>query len=95
MSDRMTDEQVRAVLERIDKNYLTLWAMLNGSEDVGVGGNECVQVDALRLLAKFQQALGEIATSEASMYYSKATAQPCRICMHLIKIARTHLKGGK
>ena len=92
MSERMTDAQVRAELERIDPLYPSLFGM---TKRYFSEADRKVWTDIFRLLAESLAALRKIAGSEASMYYSKAMAQPCRICMHLIKIARNACKGGE
>ena len=64
MSDKMSDAEVRAELERIDrvrpvgKDDKTLCELLEEANDTWIPGSNAIEM--FRLLAESQQALGEI-----------------------------------
>lgn len=82
MSDKMTDAQVRADLERIDPGLAKQWD----------GGHSY----ALRLLAESQQALGRIEKKRPHRYHEKTVNlfRDCPQCEAMIGIARNAVKGG-
>lgn len=83
----LTDDQVRAELERIDPEYAKTWNAL--MEWIKINPNDKYlpeEVKVLRLLAESQQALGEIIAEcpKPKSGYGK----------RIVEIARNAVKGG-
>lgn len=101
--DGMTDEQVRAELERIDPAYAKEWdecqlALKRWPSDPV--SHLVMAIKALRLLAESQQALGEIKKISGEDFevrpLDKEMAKSFDIRLNKIfTIARKHWKGGK
>lgn len=84
MSDKMSDDEVRAELERIeDPGPLVLWDGIIADKEYAL------EYHALRLLAESQRALGEIAEDEIG-----GSDSHCPDCIRKCEIARKHWKGG-
>lgn len=93
----MTDEQVRAELERLDPYFAHDWDEHKKCDEIPHG---CPTIDALRLLAESQQALGEI-VKRTELIFKIFRIESVRKrdlfpkIEDINKIARTYLKGGK
>lgn len=93
----MTDEQVRAELERIDPRYVNVWDALIMCQR-GLPPDRLQEMDVLRLLAESQQALGEIV---GLLQHQLDNEEPddlvtiLQLLDALMIIARKQWKGGK
>ncbi len=98
MTAKMTDQQVRAELERIDPSgeFVDMYKYYASF----TGENYKVRQSIFPLLAESQQALWEIAEHKPWRTPSKPPRMwpdgyPCKYCEEMIGIARDAVKGGK
>lgn len=79
MTAKMTDAEVRAELAKIREDFANEW-----DHD-----GYLTTMDALRLLAESQAALGEIDN------FAETDEPYCKACEKIKTITRKHYKGGK
>lgn len=88
MSEKMTEAQVLAELERINPAYARSFPH-----------SSLPQKELYRLLAESQRALGEIAEHKSHITHMGSGAlrqtYECDMCNIKIAIARKHYRGGK